>query len=172
MKMSPLFKKFFKFFFVILFAVALVVLGFFISKYGWDKWRPAKLVEQIPFGEVIEVTAYEDAEFYDSKNEFIGAEVRIRVEFESKIEPKAKLPTEYRQGIRKAYSKIDIYVKDIPTKEFLENMKVALDEIKYLKLIESEGITAEYVQTRIDGKKVKSLAKIFVKPDNYYFVKY
>lgn len=170
--MKPFMKKFFKFIFIIVFAVGLIILGIFFNKFNLDKWRPAKLVEQIPFGEIIEVTGYEDAEFYDSKNEFIGAEVRIRVEFESRIEPVAKLPTEYRQGIRKAYSEIDIYVKDIPTKEFLENMKLALDEIKYLKLVETEGIDVEYVQTRLDGKKVKSLSKIFVKPDSYYFVKF
>jgi hypothetical protein len=170
--MKPFVKKFLKFIFIIVFAVALVIVGIFVNKFNLDKWRPAKLIEQIPFGEIIEVTSYEDAEFYDSKNEFIGAEVRIRVEFESRIEPAAKLPAEYKQGLRKAYSEIDIYVKDIPTKEFLENMKLALDEIKYLKLIESEGIVAEYVQTKLDGKKVKSLSKIFVNPDNFNFVKF
>ena len=170
--MKPFMKKLFKFIFIIVFAAALIILGIFVNKFNLDSWRPAKLIEQIPFGEIIEVTGYEDAEFYDSKNEFIGAEVRIRVEFESRIEPVAKLPAEYRQGIRKAYSEIDIYVKDIPTKEFLENMKLALEEIKYLKLIESEGIDVEYVQTKIDGKKVKKLEKIFVRPDNYYFVKF
>lgn len=170
--MKPIMKKMFKVIFIIIFAAALVVLGFFVSKFNLDKWRPAKLVEQIPFGEVIEVTGYEDAEFYDSKNEFIGAEMKIRVEFVSKIEPAAKLPAEYKEGIRKAYSKIDIVVKDIPSKENLEKMKLALDEIKYLKLIETEDITAEYVERKIDGKKVKSLAKIFARPENYYFVKY
>ena len=170
--MKPIMKKLFNVIFIIIFAAALVVLGFFVSKFNLDKWRPAKLVEQIPFGEVIEVTGYEDAEFYDSKNEFIGAEMKIRVEFVSKIEPAAKLPAEYKQGIRKAYSKIDIVVKDIPSKENLEKMKLALDEIKYLKLIETEDITAEYVERKIDGKKVKSLAKIFARPENYYFVKY
>ncbi len=165
-------KKVFKAVFVIIFAVALIVLGFFVSKFNLDKWRPAKLVEQIPFGEIIEVSRYEDAEFYDSKNEFIGAEMRIWVEFVSKIEPKAKLPAEYKQGIRKAYSKIEIVVKDIPSKEFLEKMKLALDEIKYLKLVETADITAEYVDRRIDGKKVKSLAKIFARPENYLFVKF
>jgi len=170
--MKPIVKKFFKVIFIVIFAAALLLLGFFINKFNLDKWRPAKLVEQIPFGEVIEVTGYEDAEFYDAKNEFIGAEIRIRVEFESKIEPAAKLPAEYKQGIRKAYSEIDIYVKDIPSKEFLENMKKGLDESKYLKLIETEGIDAEYKESRIDGRKVKSLVKIFVRPENYYFVKY
>lgn len=170
--MKPFMEKLFKVIFIIIFAAALIVLGFFVSKFDLDKWRPAKLVEQIPFGEVIEVTGYEDAEFYDSKNEFIGAEMKIRVEFVSKIEPAAKLPAEYREGIRKAYSKIDIVVKDIPSKENLEKMKLALDEIKYLKLIETEDITAEYVERKIDGKKVKSLAKIFARPENYYFVKY
>ncbi len=170
--MKPFMKKVFKAVFVIIFAVALIVLGFFVSKFNLDKWRPAKLVEQIPFGEIIEVTGYEDAEFYDSKNEFIGAEMRIWVEFVSKIEPKAKLPAEYKQGIRKAYSKIEIVVKDIPSKEFLEKMKLALDEIKYLKLVETADITAEYVERKIDGKKVKSLAKIFARPENYLFVKF
>lgn len=170
--MKPFVKKFFKVIFIVIFAVALLLLGFFINKFNLDKWRPAKLVEQVPFGEVIEVTGYEDAEFYDAKNEFIGAEIRIRVEFESKIEPVAKLPAEYRQGVRKAYSEIDIYVKDIPSKEFLENMKKGLDESKYLKLIETEEIDVEYKESRIDGKKVKSLVKIVVRPENYYFVKY
>jgi len=170
--MKPFTKKLFKAVFIIIFAAALIVLGFLASKFNLDKWRPAKLVEQIPFGEVIEVTGYEDAEFYDSENEFIGAEVKIRVEFVSRIEPAAKLPAEYKQGIRKAYSKIDIVVKDIPSKEGLEKMKLALDEIKYLKLVETVDITAEYVERKIDGKRVKSLAKIFARPENYYFVKY
>lgn len=170
--MKPFMKSIFKIIFIIVFAIALVVLGFFVSRFNLDKWRPAKLVEQIPFGEIIEVTGYEDAEFYDSKNEFIGAEMKIRVEFVSIIEPAAKLPVEYKQGIRKAYSKIDIVVKDIPSKEFLEKMKLALDEIKYLKLIETADITAEYFERKIDGKKVKSLAKIFARPENYLFVKF
>lgn len=170
--MKPLMKSFFKIIFIVIFAVALIVLGFFASKFNLDKWRPAKLVEQIPFGEIIEVTGYDDAEFYDSKNEFIGAEMRIKVEFVSHIEPAAKLPAEYREGIRKAYSKIEIVVKDIPSQEFLGKMKQALDEIKYLKLIESADITAEYAERKIDGKKVKSLAKIFARPENYLFVKF
>ncbi len=170
--MKPLMKSLFKAAFIILFAAALIILGFFASKFNLDKWRPAKLVEQIPFGEVIEVTGYEDAEFYDSKNEFIGAEMKIRVEFVSRIEPAAKLPAEYRQGIRKAYSKIEIVIKDIKSQEDLEKMKKALDEIKYLKLIETADITAEYVERKIDGKKVKSLSKIFARPENYLFVKF
>jgi len=170
--MKPFMKSIFKLIFVIIFAVALVVLGFFASKFNLDKWRPAKLVEQIPFGEVIEVAGYEDAEFYNAKNEFIGAEIKIRVEFVSRIEPAAKLPADYKEGIRKAYSKIDIVVKDIQSKEGLEKMKLALDEIKYLKLIETADITAEYVERKIDGKRVKSLAKIFARPENYNFVKY
>jgi len=165
-------KRFFKTVFIIIFAVALIVVGFFINKFDLDKLRPAKLVEQIPYGQVVEVSAYEDAEFYDSKNEFIGAEIRIRVEFESKIEPAAKLPAEYKQGMRKAYSEIDLYVKDIESKEQLEKMKQALEELGYIKLIESEGIQADYVERKIDGKKIKSLEKLYLKPDNYYFVKY
>ena len=170
--MKPFLKKFFKFFFIFIFAVALLLSGYFLNKFDLGRLRHAKLIEQIPYEEVIKVTSYEDAEFYDSKNEFIGAEMIIRVEFESKIEPVAKLPAEYRQGIRKAYSEIDIYVKDIPDKESLEKMKQGLDESKYLKLIETEGIEAEYVESKIDGKKVKSLAKIFVRPEHYYFVKF
>jgi hypothetical protein len=170
--MKPFLKRFFKTIFIIIFAAALIVLGFFINKFDLDKLKPIKLVEQIPFGQVVEVTGYEDAEFYDSKNEFIGAEIRIRVEFESRIEPAAKLPVEYKQGVRKAYSDIDIYVKDIESKEQLEKMKQALEEIKYLKLIEGEGVQADYVEKKIDGKKIKSLAKLYLKPDNYYFVKY
>jgi head-tail adaptor len=170
--MKPFLKRFFKTIFIIIFAAALIVLGFFINKFDLDKLKPIKLVEQIPFGQVVEVTGYEDAEFYDSKNEFIGAEIRIRVEFESRIEPAVKLPVEYKQGVRKAYSDIDIYVKDIESKEQLEKMKQALEEIKYLKLIEGEGVQADYVEKKIDGKKIKSLAKLYLKPDNYYFVKY
>jgi len=165
-------KRFFKTIFIIIFAAALIVLGSLLKKFDLDTLRPVKLVEQIPYGLVIEVSAYEDAEFYDSKNEFIGAEIRIRVEFESKIEPVAKLPAEYKQGTKKAYSEIDIYVKDIESKEQLEKMKQALEEIGYIKLIESEGIQADYVEKKIDGKKIKSLAKLYLKPDNYYFVKY
>ena len=170
--MKPFMKRFFRTIFIIIFVIALIVVGFFLNKFDLDKLRPAKLVEQIPYGQVIEISAYEDAEFYDSKNEFIGAEIRIRVEFESKIEPVAKLPNEYRQGMKKAYSEIDLYVKDIESKEQLEKMKQALEEIRYIKLIESEGIQADYVEKKIDGKKIKSLEKINLKPDNYYFVKY
>jgi len=165
-------KRIFKTIFIIIFAAALIVVGFFLNKFDLDRLRPAKLVEQIPYGLVIEVSAYEDAEFYDSKNEFIGAEIRIRVEFESRIEPAAKLPADYRQGMRKAYSEIDLYVKDIESKEQLEKMKQALEEIGYIKLIESEGIQADYIEKKIDGKKIKSLEKLYLKPDNYYFVKY
>lgn len=170
--MKPFVKKIFKTIFIIIFAAALVVVGFFLNKFDLDKLRPAKLVEQIPYGQVIEVSSYKDAEFYDSKNEFIGAEIRIRVEFESRIEPAAKLPAEYKQGTRKAYSEIDLIVKDIESKEQLEKMKQALEEIGYIKLIESEGIQADYVEKKIDGKKVKSLEKLYLRPDNYYFVKY
>jgi len=66
---------------------------------------------------------------------------------------------------------VDIYVKEIPNKEVLDKMKEALESSQYLKLIESEEVQASFVETKIDNKKVKSIEKIFVRPEDYYFIK-
>ena len=158
--------------FIILLAAALFLLGFYLDKFDIVKWKPVTLVEQIPYGEVLEITEFEEIEFYDSMNKFIGAEINIRVKFASHIEPIEKLPSEYKNELKKAYSDVDIYVKEIPSLEGLEKMKVALADSKYLKLIEDKEIQAFFVETRINNKKIKRIEKIFLNPESYYFVKY
>jgi len=169
--MKPFLKKFLITIFIIFVAAAFAFFGFYFNKFGLDILKPTKLVEHIPFGEVLEVTGFEEKEFYDSKNEFIGAEIIIKVKFASQIEPVEKLPSEYKRGIKKAYSNVDIYVKEIPNKEVLDKMKEALESSQYLKLIESEEVQASFIETKIDNKKVKSIEKIFVRPEDYYFIK-
>lgn len=170
--MKPLLKKFFRILLIILVAAAFAVLGFYFNKFNLDKLKPTTLVEQIPFGEVLEVTGFEDAEFYDSTNEFIGAEIRIKVKFASHIEPIDRLPSEYKRGLKKAYSNVEILVKEIPSKEVLEKMIEALADSKFLKLIENKEVQASFVETKIDNKKLKSIEIVFVNPESYYFVKY
>jgi len=168
---SPL-KNFFKAIFFIIFAVALFLLGLYFNKLDLSRWKPSPLVEQIPFGDVIEVTGSEEVEFYDSKNEFIGAEIQMNVKFQARIEPASKLPKDYKEGLKKVNSHVDLYVKKIPSKEVLERMKEALAESKYLRLIESEDVQATYVSMKIDGRRVKRIEKIELKPESYYFVKF
>lgn len=165
-------KRFFRTIIIIIFAAALFLLGLYFNKLDLNRWKPRPLIEQIPFEDVIEVTGFEEAEFYDSKNEFIGAEIQMNVKFQARIEPVSKLPREYKEGQKKTYSHIDLYVKKIPSKEVLEKMKEALAESMYLKLIESEDVQVTYVTLKIDGKRVKRIEKIELKPDSYYFVKF
>jgi len=157
---------------IVIIAAAVVVLGLYFNKINLNMWKSTPLVEKIPYGQNLEVIEFKEAEFYDSTNEFIGAEIRIKVKFASQIEPKNKLPSEYKRGLKKAYSNVDIYVKDIISLEMLEKMKEALAESRYLKLIEGKEVRAEFYETKINNKKVKSIEKLFVMPDSYYFVKY
>lgn len=169
--MKPFLKKLLSIFIIVFIAVAFAVLGFYFNKYGLDFLNRTKLVEHIPFGEVIEITGFEEKEFYNSKNEFIGAEIRIKVRFASKLEPAEKLPSEYKLGIKKAYSNVVIIVKEIPSKELLDKMKEALEGSEFLKLIDSAEVQVNYIETKIDKKRVKSIEEIFVKPESYYFIK-
>ena len=157
---------------IIFIAAALALIGFYLDKFDIVKWKPVTLMEQIPYGEIIEITEFKETEFYDSMNKFIGAEIRIKVRFAAHIEPTEKLPTEYKNKLKKAYSNIELYVKEIPSSEALEKMKEALADSKYLNLIENKEIQAFFYETKINSKKVKRLEKLFVKPESYYFVKY
>jgi hypothetical protein len=158
--------------YVIILAVVLFLVVFYLDKFNVVKLSPVTLVEQIPYGEVIEIEAFEETEFYDSMNKFIGADIVIRVRFAAHIEPVERLPLDYKNELKKAYSNVDIHVKEIPSKEALEKMMEALAGSKYLKLVEDKEIQAFLYETKIDNKKVKRIKKIFVKPESYFFVKY
>jgi hypothetical protein len=158
--------------YVIILAVVLFLLAFYLDKFDIVKLRPVTLVEQIPYGEVIEIEEFDKTEFYDSMNKFIGADIVLRVRFAARIEPVERLPLEYKDELKKAYSNVDIYVKEIPSKEALEKMMEALADSKYLKLIEDKDIRAFLYETKINNKKVKRIEKIFLKPESYFFVKY
>jgi hypothetical protein len=158
--------------YVIILAVVLFLLAFYLDKFDIVKLRPVTLVEQIPYGEVIEIEEFDKTEFYDSMNKFIGADIVLRVRFAARIEPVERLPLEYKDELKKAYSNVDIYVKEIPSKEALEKMMEALADSKYLKLIEDKDIQAFLYETKINNKKVKRIEKIFLKPESYFFVKY
>lgn len=158
--------------FVIILVIVLFLLVFYLDKFDIIRLRPVTLVEQIPYGEVIEIGEFEETEFYDSMNKFIGADIVIRVRFAAHIEPAERLPTEYKNELKKAYSNVDIYVKEIPSKEALEKMMEALADSKYLKFIEDKEIQAFLYETKINNKKVKRIEKIFLTPDSYFFVKY
>lgn len=158
--------------YVIIVAVVLFLVLFYLDKFNIVRLRPVTLVEQIPYGEVIEIEAFEETEFYDSMNQFIRAEIVIRVRFAAHIEPVERLPLEYKDELKKAYSNPDIYVKEIPSKEALEKMMEALADSKYLELIEDKEIQAFLYETKINNKKVKRIEKIFLKPESYFFVKY
>ncbi len=165
-------KNFFKTFLIIILAAAAFVLGFLVSKADMSKWKPSPLVEAIPYGEVIEMTSFAEAEFYDSKNEFMGAEIQVNIKYPARLEPASKLPAEYKEGMKKLYSSCVLHVKEIPSKEVLEKMKQALSESRHLKLVEGEGVRVSYVEDKIEGRKAKRIVKIELKPENYYFVKY
>lgn len=158
--------------YVIIVVVVIFLVVFYLDKFNIIKLRPVTLVEQIPYGEVIEIEGFEETEFYDSMNKFIGAEIVIRVRFAAHIEPVERLPLEYKNELKKAYSNTDIYVKEIPSPEALEKMMEALAESKYLELIEEKEIQASLYETKINNRKVKRIEKIILKPESYFFVKY
>jgi hypothetical protein len=165
-------KKLIRSIFILIIATALFLLVFYLDKFDIVRLRPVTLVEQIPYGEVLEIEEFEETEFYDSMNQFIGADIVIRVRFAAHIEPVERLPLEYKDELKKAYSNIDIYVKEIPSQEALEKMKEALAVGNYIKLIEDKEIQAFLYETKLNNKKVKRIEKIFLKPDSYFFVKY
>ena len=165
-------KKLIRSIFILIIATALFLVVFYLDKFDIVRLRPVTLVEQIPYGEVLEIEQFEETEFYDSMNQFIGADIVIRVRFAAHIEPLERLPLEYRDELKKAYSNPDIHVKEIPSKEALEKMMEALADSKYLELVEDKEIQAFLYETKIDNKKVKRIEKIFLKPESYFFVKY
>ncbi|NIM57374.1 MAG: hypothetical protein GTO16_00310 [Candidatus Aminicenantes bacterium] len=158
--------------YLIILAVVVFLVLFYLDKFNIVRLRPVTLVEQIPYGQVIEIEAFEETEFYDSMNQFIRAEIIIRVRFAAHIEPVQRLPLEYRDELKKAYSNVDIHVKEIPSKEALEKMLEALADSKYLELVGDSEIQAFLYETKIDNRKVKRIEKIFLKPESYFFVKY
>jgi hypothetical protein len=170
--MKPFMKKFFKAFIILVVIAALATAVIYFDLYKLDWISPTLLVEQIPYEEVFEIKGFEDAEFYDSTNEFIGAEIRIDVRFLSHISPPEKLPEEYKKGEKKEYSNVNIYVKDVPSLKALEKMREALQSSKYLKLIKNKEIRTTFRESKLGNKKVKRIEEIFVKSDGYYFVKY
>jgi hypothetical protein len=168
--MSISMKKFSRIVILIIGAAAFAVLGFYSNKININRWKPKPLIEQIPFEEALEVLGSEQAEFYTSANEFMRAEIKIKVKFPSHIEPADRLPSEYRSGQKKAYSTLEIVVTDIPSAELLAKMKEALSQRKYLKLAKNQDMQVVFKETRIDHKKIKSIERISLKPENYYFV--
>jgi len=165
-------KKFLKTFIILVVIVALAAVVIYFDLYKLDWISPTLLVEQIPYEEIFEITEFEDAEFYDSTNEFMGAEIRIGVRFLSYISPPEKLPEEYKKGEKKEYSSVNIFVKDVPSLKALEKMREALESSKYLKLIKNKEIRTTFHESKLGNKKVKRIEEISVKPDGYYFVKY
>ena len=165
-------KKLTRTIFVIIIATVLFLIVFYLDKFDIVRLRPITLVEQIPYEGVIEIEGFEETEFYDSMNKFIGAEIVIRVKFAAHIEPAERLPLEYKDELKRAYSNIDIYVKEIPSKEVLEKMMEALADSKYLELIEDKEIHAFLYEAKLNNKKVKRIEKIFLTPESYFFVKY
>ena len=165
-------KKLSRTIFVMIIATVLFLIVFYLDKFDIVKLRPITLVEQIPYEEVIEIEVFEETEFYDSMNKFIGAEIVIRVKFAAHIEPADRLPLEYKDELKRAYSNVDIYVKEIPSKEVLDKMMEALAGSKYLELIKDKEIQAFLYETKLNNKKVKRIEKIFLKPESYFFVKY
>ncbi len=170
--MKPFMKKFLKAFIILLVISALAFAVVYFDLYKLDWISPTLLVEQISYEEVFEITGFEDAEFYDSTNEFMGAEIRIDVRFLSHISPPEKLPEEYKKGEKKEYSNVNIYVKNVPSLTALEKMREALQSSKYLKLIKNKEIRTTFRESKLGNKKVKRIEEIFVKSDGYYFVKY
>jgi hypothetical protein len=163
-------KKLSRIVFLIIGAAAFALLGFYSHKININKWKPKPLIEQIPFEETLEVVGSEEAEFYTSANEFMRAEIKIKVKFPSLIEPADRLPSEYKSGQKIASSTAEILVTDIPSSEMLTKMKEALSQRKYLKLAKNQEMQVVFKETRIDHKKVKSIEKISLKPESYYFV--
>ncbi len=165
-------KKLTRTIFVIIIATILFLIVFYLDKFDIVRLKPITLVEQIPYEEAIEIEGFEETEFYDSMNKFIGAEIVIRVRFAAHIEPAERVPLEYKDELKRAYSNVDIYVKEIPSKETLEKMMEALTDSKYLELIENKGIQAFLYEAKLNNKKAKRIEKIFLTPESYFFVKY
>lgn len=165
-------KKLSRTIFVMIIATVLFLIVFYLDKFDIVKLRPITLIEQIPYEEVIEIEVFEETEFYDSMNKFIGAEIVIRVRFAAHIEPADRLPLAYKDELKRAYSNVDIYVKEILSKEVLDKMMEALADSKYLELIKDKEIQAFLYETKLNNKKVKRIEKIFLKPESYFFVKY
>lgn len=170
MKLFP--KKLFGTVIIIIIIAVIAVAAYFISKSGLGWLRPSPLVEQIPREEIIEIKGFEDAEFYDSTNEFIGAEIRINVSFDSHFLPAEKMPSEYKEGQKKVSSSAVILVKDIASLEILEKMREALASSSYLKLRKESEIQAVFGEAKIDGKKAKIIKELNLKADDYYFVRF
>ena len=170
--MKPLLKKSLKAIIIIVVLAGLVTAVIYFDLYKLDWIRPTLLVEQVPYEEVCEINEFEDAEFYDSTNEFMGAEIRIGVRFLAVIAPPEKLPEEYKEGVKKEYSNVNIFVKDVPSLKTLEKMREALESSKFLKLIKNKEIHVTFLESRLGNKKVKRIEEISVKSDGYYFVKY
>ena len=165
-------KKLIRTIFILILATVIFLTVYYLDKFNIIRLRSVTLVEQVPYGEVLEIEEFEETEFYDSMNKFIGADIVIRVRFAARIEPVERLPLEYRDELKKAYSNIDVYVKEIPSQEALEQMMEALATGNFIKLIEDKEIQAFLYETKLDNKKVKRIEKIFLKPDSYIFVKY
>ncbi len=170
--MKPFMKKFLKAFIILVVIAALATAVIYFDLYKLDWISPTLLVEQIPYEEIFEIKEFEDAEFYDSTNEFMGAEIRISVRFQSLILPPEKLPEEYKKGEKKEYSNVNIYVKDVPNLKALEKMREALENSKYLKLIKNKEIRVTFHESKLGNRRVKRIEEISVKSDGYYFVKY
>jgi hypothetical protein len=170
--MKPLMKKFLKAFIILVIIAALATAVIYFDLYKLDWISPTLLVEQISYEEVFEINEYEDAEYYDSTNAFMGAEIRINVRFLAHILPLEKLPEEYKKGEKKEYSSVNIYVKDVPSLKALEKMREALESSKYLKLIKNKEIRVTFRESKLGNKKVKRIEEISVKSDGYFFVKY
>ena len=66
-------KKLIRTIFVIIIATVLFLIVFYLDKFDIVRLSPITLVEQIPYEEVIEIEEFEETEFYDSMNKFIGA---------------------------------------------------------------------------------------------------
>jgi hypothetical protein len=87
-------KKLVRTLFLIILATAIFLVVFYLDKFDIVRLRAVTLVEQIPYGEVLEIEEFEETEFYDSMNQFIGADIVIRVRFAARIEPVERLPLE------------------------------------------------------------------------------
>jgi hypothetical protein len=61
---------------------------------------------------------------------------------------------------------------EIPSLEMLGKMKDALSQRNHLKLDKDKDVQATFKESQIGKKRVKSIEKILVKPESYYFVQY
>ncbi len=104
-------KKLIRTIFLIIIATVLFLIVFYLDKFDIVKLRPITLVEQIPYEEVIEIEAFEETEFYDSMNKFIGAEIVIIVKFADHIDPAKRLLIDYKYELNTGSSDVDLYLK-------------------------------------------------------------